>query len=376
MRVAISGAHASPRNGSGPHRRQFLKAATAGATGAVLGDPLLETFARSTGTPSPTSAADASVKALYESLSGQQRKAICFDWDKKGYGGLPLRLHVTNNWAVSNTPISALTQDQQALVEHVLKSVLNPGWPEKLAQQAKDDTGKRWTEDRKIAIFGTPESGKCQCLISGFHLTFRAGGDTHALAAFGGAICHGHQPSGFYEKPGHPGNIFWHQAQQAHKVYQILDGKQQQRALVLKGMPYYEFDGKIDRTVILPDSKLNRAMEPDVRFRGPKADLPGLSIAEMTRDQKEAVQKVLASLLAPYRKPYQDRVLKCLEKQGGLDRCHLIFYKERTLGKEGEWDNWRVEGPAFVWYFRGYPHVHSWIHVADDPSMPVTSHFG
>jgi hypothetical protein len=35
-----------------------------------------------------------------------------------------------------------------------------------------------------------------------------------------------------------------------------------------------------------------------------------------------------------------------------------------------------VEGPAFVWYFRGYPHVHIWIHVADDPSVPVTSHFG
>jgi hypothetical protein len=69
-------------------------------------------------------------------------------------------------------------------------------------------------------------------------------------------------------------------------------------------------------------------------------------------------------------------VLQCLEKQGGLDKCHLIFYREHTLDKEGEWDNWRVEGPAFVWYFRGYPHVHIWIHVADDPSVPVTSHFG
>jgi ATPase subunit of ABC transporter with duplicated ATPase domains len=27
-----------------------------------------------------------------------------------------------------------------------------------------------------------------------------------------------------------------------------------------------------------------------------------------------------------------------------------------TLGKEGEWDNWRLEGPSFVWYFRGFPH--------------------
>jgi hypothetical protein len=358
-------------------RREFLQKVTTGATTAILGGSMLSDARRSAAaTDTEESAADKAVKALYESLSDKQKKAMCFDWDKKGYGGLPLRLHVTNNWAVSNTTVGALTKDQQALVGEVLKSVLNPGWPEKLAQQAKDDTGKPWTEDRKIAIFGTPESGPCQCLISGFHLTFRAGGDKEAHAAFGGAICHGHQPSGFHEKPGHPGNIFWYQAQQAHKVYQILDGKQQKKALVLKGMPYYEFDGKIDRTVILPDSKFDRAMEPDVRFRGPKADLPGLRVAEMTRDQKEAMQKVLASLLEPYRKSYRDRVLKCLEKLGGLDRCHLIFYQERTLGKEGEWDNWRVEGPAFVWYLRGYPHVHSWIHVADDPSTPVTSHFG
>ena len=53
----------------------------------------------------------------------------------------------------------------------------------------------------------------------------------------------------------------------------------------------------------------------------------------MSRDQKDAMQKVLRSLLDPYRKPYQDQVLvKCLEKQGGCDQCHLIFYQERTLG--------------------------------------------
>jgi hypothetical protein len=354
----------SPR----PNRREFLITAAAVAT--------LATGPSSGAEPAADGDADKAVRALYESLSDKQKKALCYDWDRKGYGGLPLRLHVTNNWGVSNTTIASLTKDQQALVGGILASVLQPGWPEKLEQQARDDTGKHWTQDRKIAIFGTPESGRCQCVISGFHLTFRAGGDPNAHAAFGGAICHGHQPSGFNEKPGHPGNIFWYQAREAHKVYRILDGKQQARALVLKGMPYYEFDGKIDRTVILPDSKFDRAMEPDVRFRGAKADLPGLPVADMTADQQEAMRKVLAGLLEPYRKAYRDRVLLCLEKQGGLGKCRLIFYKERTLGKEGEWDNWRVEGPAFVWYFRGFPHVHSWIHVADDPSVPVTSHFG
>jgi hypothetical protein len=54
----------------------------------------------------------------------------------------------------------------------------------------------------------------------------------------------------------------------------------------------------------------------------------------------------------------------------------MAFYQERDLGDDREWDNWRIEGPAFVWYFRGFPHVHIWVHVADDPATPVTSHFG
>ena len=38
------------------------------------------------------------------------------------------------------------------------------------------------------------------------------------------------------------------------------------------------------------------------------------------------------------------------------------------------WDNWRLEGPSFVWYFRGMPHVHVWVNVADDPSVELNSH--
>lgn len=93
----------------------------------------------------------------------------------------------------------------------------------------------------------------------------------------------------------------------------------------------------------------------------------------MSPDQKEAVQNVLLSLVEPYRKEDQDKVLACLAKQGGLDRCSLAFYRDRDVGPGGAWENWRLEGPAFVWYFRGSPHVHIWINVADDPSVPISS---
>jgi hypothetical protein len=347
-------------------RRHFLSCSAGLAAGLALAPGLRA---------APLGASAKAIKAFHDSLTEKQKKAICFDWDHKGHGGLPLRLHVSNNWAVSRWTVASFTKEQQELIESILASVLEPGWPGKLARQAKDDTGKDWTEDRKVALFGKPGSGQSQFVISGFHLTLRATEGTGPVA-FGGAIAHGHQPSGFHEKVGHPGNIFWHQAQKAHQVYQVLDGKQRKRALITRGMPWYEFDGKIDRTVILPRSKPARPLEPDVRFRGLRGELPGLPVADMTRDQREAVQKVLEALLAPYRKDYRDQVLACLKKQGGLQKCRLAFYEEHTIGKKGEWDNWRLEGPSFIWFFRGAPHVHIWIHVAGEAGTPVTSHFG
>ena len=38
------------------------------------------------------------------------------------------------------------------------------------------------------------------------------------------------------------------------------------------------------------------------------------------------------------------------------------------IGDDRVWDNWRLEGPSFVWHFRGSPHVHVWVNVADSAS--------
>ena len=53
--------------------------------------------------------------------------------------------------------------------------------------------------------------------------------------------------------------------------------------------------------------------------------------------------------------------------------CRLAFFKEGDLGDDGVWDIWRLEGPSFVWHFRGTPHVHVWVNVADDPSIPTNA---
>ena len=129
-----------------------------------------------------------------------------------------------------------------------------------------------------------------------------------------------------------------------------MDGKQQAQALIEKA-PY----------------------ESSVSFRAPDRQIPGILIADLSPDQKGHAQKVLDALLEPYRVSDRDEVLKCLNAQRGLDQCRLAFYKSDDLGNDGEWDNWRLEGPSFVWHYRGTPHVHVWVNIADNPSVKITT---
>jgi hypothetical protein len=113
--------------------------------------------------------------------------------------------------------------------------------------------------------------------------------------------------------------------------------------------------------------------ESAVAFQGVGGKFPGVPVGELAEEHKKELQRVLLSLVEPFRKEDQDKALECLQKQGGLDKCSLAFYKDGDLGNDGEWDNWRLEGPAFVWYFRGFPHVHVWVNVAEDPSIKLNA---
>ena len=75
----------------------------------------------------------------------------------------------------------------------------------------------------------------------------------------------------------------------------------------------------------------------------------------------------------PFRETDRAEVEKCLAAQGGLDACRLAFYSGEDIGEDKVWDNWRLEGPSFVWYFRGAPHVHVWVNVADSSEAKITT---
>lgn len=293
------------------------------------------------------------VKHLYDTLSDKQKKQVCFDWDyvdkKRGL----LRTRIENNWKITNPSIKSgfFTAEQQAILRDIFDGMTNPDWRKRWDQQLKDDVGG-FGNRQSFAIFGTPGTKRFEFVLASRHMTLRCDGNSSEHVAFGGPILYAHEGEGLYEKPDHRSNVFWHQAVEANELYDMFDGKQRKQALVLKGMPSEELVG----------------------FRGPKAAFHGLPVTEFSSDQKKHLQTVLKLLLDPFRQSDQDEVVRCLKTQGGLDACHLAFYKEGDLGNDGLWDNWRLEGPSFVWYFRGKPHVHVWVNVADSPDVQLNAY--
>ncbi len=326
-------------------RRGFLSAV---AAAAVVGPA-----ARSVAAPSPKSKAETAVAALYDTLTGKQKNEICFDWDHRDPKRGLLRTHVSNFWHVTEPTLTSdfYTKDQRAILRDIFTGMFDTEWHDRLTKQLADDHDGPWGSGLTCAIFGKPGTDACEFVLTGRHMTVRADGNSAAHVALGGPIFHGHAPSGYTEKVHHPGNVFWHQAELANKVYTLLGGKQQAAALVEK----------------VP------AKEYAVPFRGGKGKVDGLPCADLTRDQRAALEQVLLALIEPYRADDRDEVKACLKARGGLEKCSLAFFREGDTGDDGEWDNWRLEGPAFVWYYRGSPHVHIWVNVADDPNVPLNA---
>lgn len=318
------------------NRRSFLQRAAFST--AALASPAAPSLIRAAGMPK----AETLVKTLYASLSEAQRTALVFAFDD------PLRSKISNNWHITEQRIGAfLNADQNAMVREIFLNLHSEEYRDKVMAQVEHDSGAAGFGDSSVAIFGEPDTGKFQFVLTGRHCTRRVDGDSVAGKAFGGPIFYGHAAEGFREGPEHKGNAYWYQAQSANKIFQMLDGKQRETALIEKEPG--------DTAAV-------------IQLKRQAGDLPGLATADMTADQKTAVRGVLNDLLMPFREADRVESMALIEK-GGFDDLHLSFYKEGDIGNDGVWDNWRLEGPHMVWYFRGSPHVHTWVHVSD-PEAP------
>lgn len=318
----------------GISRRAFLKT-TAAATALLPFGAVIEAADKRPSQPSETL-----VSEFYKSLSEPQRAGICFPF------GHELQSKIDNAWYITKTKVETFTKDQQQLLRDIFNGLHSDEYAQRVMQALEHDNGEKGFGDCAVALFGEPGTGKFQFVLSGRHVTRRCDGDSVAGAAFGGPIFYGHQAGpDDAEKPDHPGNAYWYQAKRANELFQALDGKQRQLALLEKARP--------------------ERKEQTVKLTGKKSGLEGIPVSALSRDQKDLVRKVMSDVLAPFRKADADETMKLVEKNG-FDHLHMAFYKNLDVGNDEVWDVWQIEGPAMVWYFRGDPHVHTWVHVREN----------
>lgn len=321
---------------AGLSRREFVK--SVGVAAAVASTSVLSTFAtprRATAADAPTTLPETLVKRLYDSLDNKQKEVVCLPWDHAN------RTRISANWAITKPTIEDFcTPDQKQLLKEIFKGCTSGDGYERFLKQMDEDSGG--FEKYHFATFGKPgDMGKFQWVLTGRHVTIRCDGNFDDGSAFGGPMIYGHGTGD--NMKGMPGNVFYYQTLRSNEIFKMLDGKQRQKALLEKAPP-----------------------EAAVLLQGPNGKFPGIALAELSKDQKDLVHKVMHDLLAPYREADVKEALSCL-KTGGLDQLHLAYYKDKDIGSDEIWDIWRLEGPTFVWHFRGAPHVHTYVNIATSP---------
>ena len=298
----------------------------------------------------PVTKSEALALSLHASLSETQRKEICLDWDHQDPKLGIVRRFIANHWQVTRPVIASefFSTHQRKLLRQLFRSLLDPRWHDSFIKQLSDDTGgHEWGKDQSVAFFGDPRSGPWQFVLTGRHLTLRTG--SKGSQVFGGPILYGHAASGFWEKANHPGNVFWPQAKAASILYEMLDSKQRKLAEV-ECLPH-EYEIGFDTAPV------------------------GLPARLLSPAQKKQLNAILQSLTAPFRATDRTRIEASLARQGGLDALTIAFGRANRISAPS-WDDWRLQGPSFVWHWQGSPHVHVWVNVGDDASEPVNARPG
>lgn len=307
-------------------RRGFLQktgaaAVAAGALPSLFGTKLYAAAGKQ-------QVAESAVGRLYQALSDEQKKVVCMPFDHEK------RRTINANWKITGPEIgdSFYTPEQRQIIADIFRGVTSEDGHARFLKSTADDAGG-W-DSYHVAIFGEPGTGKFEWEMTGRHLTIRADGDSVDGAAFGGPIVYGHGESDPAK------NYFHYQTKQANEVFQALDEKQREKALLEKA-----------------------PSEAAVLLQGENGRFRGIAVGDLSSDQQELVKSVVKTILAPYRESDVKEAMKFLKEGGGLETLHMTFYKQGDLKGDQEWDIWRVEGPNFVSHFRGAPHVHAYLNV-------------
>lgn len=319
------------------NRRNVLKlglGALAG-TGAYAGYRLLP--------PAPSrkrEPVDALARRLYASLDDTQRAETCVGYDH------PLRqYHNRGVWGGGRAVFSGFSREQRQVVTDLFYS----GLSEEGRRRVPHEYFTRFTgvNSMRLLISGDPTSGPYQVILTGAHLNLRAGGRSREGAAFGGPQVYGDQRGN--EVAGLPGNLYRDQFLLGQRLLRSLDEGRRKQA------------------------KLEAApVQTMIELHGRRGSLAGLPAAELLPEGKALLRELVESMLSIYPPADVAYARECLAANGGTGALFLSDYAHGEDGEIPEGQVFRLEGPAAVFYFRGYPHVHAFVNVAMDGDAPLS----
>jgi hypothetical protein len=278
---------------------------------------------------------------FFESLDAEDRKSACVEYDH------PLRqYHNRGVWGggLSINPVN-LGWEQRRL----MTDLLHAGLSEAGRQRVPNEFYTRWpgVHSMRVLLCGNPKTPPYQLILTGAHLNLRIGGRSREGAAFGGPLVYGDQRGD--SRQGLPGNLYRFQFEIAQRLFQSLRPEQQQQALQ-KVSP----------------------VQTDIQLQGSQGAFAGVETAHLPPESRALVRELIDGILSTYPAEDAAHAWQCLEHNGGPERLFLSYYEDSEIDGSKQYQNFRLEGPAAVFYFRGHPHVHAFLNVGLDGDAPLS----
>ena len=293
--------------------------------------------------PSPSrklDSVDTLARRFYASLDSNQKAEACVDYDH------PLRqYHNRGVWGGGRSVLFGFSHEQR----QVLTDLLYAGLSSDGRRRIPDEYFAQWTgvEALRVLVCGEPASPPYQMIFTGSHLNLRLGGKSREGAAFGGPQVYGDQRGN--EQVGLPGNLYRGQFLLGQRILRSLDEGRQKLA-VLDEAP----------------------VQTQIELQGKRGTFPGIPVSELSEGTKALVREVVEHIFSTYSPEDVAYARECLDANGGIDALFLSYYRRGEDGDIPEAQVFRLEGPAAVFYFRGYPHVHAFLNIAMDGDAPLS----